>query len=100
MARSMLHMFVCRFSHVFTHYISLKDQGQTLDKTVLKLMQELKDGGRVEVNIKPVFIFLFKNGGPFSLMYHFPITDPIRQALSSPSTQTTTSSSLSLSDGG
>jgi hypothetical protein len=28
-------------------------------------MQELKEGGRVEVNIKPVYIFLFKNGGLF-----------------------------------
>jgi len=38
-------------------------QGYKVDKTVLKLMQELKEGGRVNVIVKPVCIFLFKDGG-------------------------------------
>jgi len=37
-------------------------QGYKIDKTVLKLMQELKEGGRVNVAVKPVCIFLFKDG--------------------------------------
>jgi len=30
-------------------------------------MQELREGGRIDVKIKPVCIFLFKDGGRFSL---------------------------------
>jgi hypothetical protein len=40
-----------------------QQQGYKIDKAVLKLMQELKEGGRVNVAIKPVCIFLFKDGG-------------------------------------
>jgi len=43
--------------------IFFQGQGYEINKTVLKLMQELKDGGRVNVAIKPVCIFLFKDGG-------------------------------------
>jgi len=43
--------------------VPFQGQGYEIDKTVLKLMQELKDGGRVNVAIKPVCIFLFKDGG-------------------------------------
>ena len=34
-----------------------------INKTVRKLMRELKEGGRVNVVIKPICIFLFKDGG-------------------------------------
>lgn len=64
-AHYMLAMYVQFFclSCTFTHSGPIKDQQQRVDKTVLKLMQELKEDGRVEVNIKPVYIFLFKDGG-------------------------------------
>lgn len=80
----------------------LQDRGQSTNKTVLKLMQDLREGGRVEVNIKPVCIFLFRDGGRFCSVTPRSLTQlPTQiQALSSPSTPTTTSSSLSLSDGG
>jgi Mg2+ and Co2+ transporter CorA len=59
------------------------DQGQAVNKTVLKLMQELKDGGRVEVNIKPVSIFLFKDGTVISIHpdNDLKFTEPIRRRL-------------------
>lgn len=60
-------------------------------------MRELKEGGRVEVNIKPVYIFLFKDSEHFSLTLLLLLADPNEQTLSFPSTPTTTSSSLNLS---
>ena len=54
---------------------SIQDQGQKTSKTVLKLMHELREGGRVDVDVKPLCIFLFKNGGPFSLSRLDPFTD-------------------------
>jgi hypothetical protein len=83
---------------VFTY--SIKDQGQTINKTILKLMQELKEGGRVEVNIKPVYIFLFKDSESFPQIQFLPPTDSNQQTLSFPFTPTTTSSSLNPSEGG
>lgn len=61
-------------SRVFTS--PLKDQGQSVDKTVLKLIQELKEGGRVEVDTKPVYIFLFKDGQFYLLAFRLLLTDP------------------------
>jgi len=63
-------------------------------------MQELREGGRVDVDIKPVCIFLFKDGTPFSLPPLDPLTDPNQQAPSFLSFGTTTSNLLSLSDEG
>ena len=63
-------------------------------------MQELREGGRVDVDIKPICIFLFKDGEPFSSLHIDPLTDLDQQVLSFPSIPTTTSSSLNLSDGG
>ena len=51
----------------------LQNQEYEIDKTVRKLMQELKEGGRVNVAIKPVCIFLFNDGG--CNRDHVPITD-------------------------
>ena len=44
-------------------------------------MQELKEGGSVEVNIKPVYIFLFKDGEPSPLTRFIPPADSNQQAL-------------------
>ena len=41
-------------------------------------MRELKEGGRVEVDIKPICIFLFKDGGSFSLLCLGQFTYPNR----------------------
>jgi hypothetical protein len=74
-----MHKFVCRPFQLFIHYI--QDQGETVNKTVLKLMQELKEGGRVEVNIKPVYIFLFKDGCSFPLMRFASVPNQNQQGL-------------------
>ena len=52
----MISTFACSIS-------LFQNQGCKIDKTVRKLMQELKEGGRVNVAIKPVCIFLFNDGG-------------------------------------
>lgn len=59
------------------------DQGQMVNKTVLKLVQELREGGRVEVNIKPVYIFLSKDGTVISIHpdNNLRFTEPIRRRL-------------------
>ena len=67
MDHSMLPMYaqVCCPSYLPTN--TLQDQEENANKTVLKLMQELREGGRVDVSIKPICIFLFRDGGPFSV---------------------------------
>lgn len=80
--------------------IWIKDQGQTVNKTILKLMRELKEGGRVEVNIKPVYIFLFRDSESLRLTRPLLPTDSNQQALLFPFTPRTTSSLPNPSDGG
>ena len=52
-------------SHMPTN--TLQDQEEKANKTVLKLMQELREGGRVDVSIKPLCVFLFRDGRSFSV---------------------------------
>jgi hypothetical protein len=47
---------------VVTSFSIFQKQGYKIDKTVRKLMRELEEGGRVNVVIKPVCLFLFKDG--------------------------------------
>jgi len=54
---SLVSLVVTSFSSPFPETTGYKN-----NKSVHKLMQELKEGGRVNVAIKPVCVFLFKDG--------------------------------------
>jgi len=70
-------------TNTYSSFCATHAQGQSTNKTVLKLMRELREGGREDINIKPVCIYLFKDGTVISIHpdSDLKFTEPIRRRL-------------------